>query len=370
MGTKFPNQTNSTDKQETAISQNLSGIITRMLFRTIRFSLMQPKIAWSVLKLMQAQFSFARIRKQTCTDELVIPPFLIYSITRSCNLNCKGCYAKVHQAGIKQEMSIKQTLSLFTQAQDLGIGIIMLAGGEPFTRRSVINLCNTFPRILFPVFTNGLLLNKAVIKGMTRNLIPVISLEGSQAYTDERRGQDVYSILKERYILLQTYKRFWGVSLTVTQDNITEMVSAGFIQKMVKAGCKLFFFVEYVPISPDGGALVLTDDNKALLVSRTDAFSKTYPALFIAFPGDEDKWGGCLAAGRGFVHIQADGSLEPCPFAPYSDVSVADIPLKDALKSEFLSKIRKKHHLLHEAKGGCALWENRETVKQLLDSED
>jgi MoaA/NifB/PqqE/SkfB family radical SAM enzyme len=267
-------------------------------------------------------------------------------------------------------MNIKQTLTLFNQAQELGIGIIMLAGGEPFTRRNVINLCNTFPRIIFPIFTNGLLLNKAIIKSMTRNIIPVISLEGSQANTDERRGQDVYSILKERFILLQTYKRFWGVSLTVTQDNIQDMISSEFIDKMVRSGCKLFFFVEYVPISPDGGALVLSDDNKAILLSRTDEMSGKYPALFIAFPGDEDKWGGCLAAGRGFVHIQADGSVEPCPFAPYSDISIADQPLREALQSDFLRKIRKKHHLLHEAKGGCALWEKRETVKQLLASDD
>lgn len=366
----LPHSVSDPKMQNNSAAFGVSQMIIRMLLRAAWYNLKQPQTVWAMLKMLKAQYAFAKIRKATCSEELVIPPILIYSVTKSCNLNCKGCYAKIHQAGITQEMSIKQTLSLFQQAQELGIGIVMLAGGEPLTRRNVIHLCNTFPRLLFPVFTNGLLLNKAMIKAMTRNVIPVISLEGSQTNTDDRRGKDVYSILKERFILLQTYKRFWGVSFTVTKENLSEVTSTEFVQKMINAGCKLFFYVEYVPIDAMGEALTLTDAEKSYLMQQTNVFSKKHPALFIAFPGDEDKWGGCLAAGRGFVHVQADGSLEPCPFSPYSDVSVATTRLKVALQSEFLKRLRKKHHLLHEAKGGCALWENRDTVKQLLDFED
>ena len=81
--------------------------------------------------------------------------------------------------------------------------------------------------------------------------------------------------------------------------------------------------------------------------------------------GDEEQFGGCLAAGRGFVHIGPDGSLEPCPFAPYSDTSVADTPLKDALASRLLRAIRDNHAELKETRGGCALWRKREWVEGL-----
>jgi len=79
-----------------------------------------------------------------------------------------------------------------------------------------------------------------------------------------------------------------------------------------------------------------------------------------------EEMGGCLASGRGFVHISAEGNLEPCPFAPYSDTSLKDLTLKDALSSEFLRKIRENHQNLKETKGGCALWENRQWVASLL----
>ena len=45
-------------------------------------------------------------------------------------------------------------------------------------------------------------------------------------------------------------------------------------------------------------------------------FHNKYRALFVNVPGDEKDFGGCLSAGRGFVHVSAEGDLEPCPFAP------------------------------------------------------
>ena len=42
--------------------------------------------------------------------------------------------------------------------------------------------------------------------------------------------------------------------------------------------------------------------------------SQKYPGLFFSVPGDEKKFGGCLSAGRGFVHISVSGDLEPCSF--------------------------------------------------------
>ena len=65
------------------------------------------------------------------------------------------------------------------------------------------------------------------------------------------------------------------------------------------------------------------------------AFRNKYRALFVNVPGDEKDFGGCLSAGRGFVHVSAEGDLEPCPFAPYSDVNLRDKPLKEALQSPF-----------------------------------
>jgi len=70
------------------------------------------------------------------------------------------------------------------------------------------------------------------------------------------------------------------------------------------------------------------------------------------------------------VVIGPDGSLEPCPFAPYSDASVAEKSLKDALASHLLKAIRDNHAELKETRGGCALWRKREWVESLAKKEE
>ena len=95
-------------------------------------------------------------------------------------------------------------------------------------------------------------------------------------------------------------------------------------------------------------------------------FRKKHSALFINLPEDEKDFGGCLSSGKGFVHISAQGDIEPCPFAPYSDTNLRDSTLKDALQSDFLAAVRENSDQLHEGAGGCALWREREWLTTLL----
>jgi MoaA/NifB/PqqE/SkfB family radical SAM enzyme len=135
---------------------------------------------------------------------------------------------------------------------------------------------------------------------------------------------------------------------------------------MVGLGCRLFFFVEYTPIREGTEDWLLTDEQRTNLMKARDSFRSKFPALFIAVPGDEEDIGGCLSAGRGFVHVSAEGNVEPCPFAPYSDTNLRDSSLKEALQSEFLKTIRNNHDQLEETGGGCALWIKREWVRSLV----
>jgi MoaA/NifB/PqqE/SkfB family radical SAM enzyme len=124
--------------------------------------------------------------------------------------------------------------------------------------------------------------------------------------------------------------------------------------------------VEYVPVESGTENWILTEEQNKNLHTILDSYRKKFPALFIGFPGDEEQFGGCLSAGRGFVHISSGGNVEPCPFAPYSDANIESQSLVDALKSELLQKIRDNHEELKETKGGCALWEKRDWVRSLL----
>ena len=88
--------------------------------------------------------------------------------------------------------------------------------------------------------------------------------------------------------------------------------------------------------------------------------------VYISFPGDEKSSGGCVAAGRGFFHINSHGGAEPCPFSPYSDINVRETSLREALRSPLFMALQSGGILSDDHEGGCVLYEKREQVEALL----
>ena len=163
---------------------------------------------------------------------------------------------------------------------------------------------------------------------------------------------------------------FYGASITVHKENLKEAFSQELLGDLSDRGCKAVFFVEYVPVDTDAEPLELDETDRAYQNIQMDAIRKRYPEmLFIAFPGDEKESGGCLAAGRGFFHINYDGSAEPCPFSPYSDANIREMTLMEAMESPFFKKLRSGDMLLADHTGGCVLFTQEDSVKELLHGE-
>ena len=135
-------------------------------------------------------------------------------------------------------------------------------------------------------------------------------------------------------------------------------------------GCGLVFFVEYVPVEEGTDHLILNPEELEALQMRVDnlrADKQNKGMIMLSFPGDEDAMGGCLAAGRGFFHINANGAAEPCPFSPYSELSLQKHSMLEVLRSDFFKKVREisaAEALNH--KGGCTLFQFEEDVQQAL----
>ena len=337
----------------------------------LRVALTNPLQAYSLLKTVRSQKKAVRIRSNWERQGIHVPPILIFSITNKCNLHCKGCYHLALRQSPKAEMSEEKIRSVFTEAKELGIYFIVIAGGEPLVRQEMLDITKDFPEIVFLIFTNGLLINEEVLRKLKgqRNIVPVVSLEGYEEDTDERRGEGVYERLLRIVKKLKSRGIFWSVSLTVTRSNFATITDEQFVKSLVDLGCKLFFFPEYTPIAEGTEDWIPTEEQRVNLSTLRDSLRSKFSALFITIPGDEEEIGGCLSAGRGFVHINAEGDVEPCPFAPYSDTNLRDSSLKDALQSEFLKTIRQNHERLSEAEGGCALWVEREWMRSLLQKE-
>ena len=143
-----------------------------------------------MLRFSAASRSASKKRKKYEKDGEHVPPFLIASITSSCNLHCAGCYSRCSSATVDSEpvsqLSTGEWSRIFDEADELGISFILLAGGEPMLSRDVIEAASKRRNILFPVFTNGTYMDAKYFElfGKCRNLLPVMSIEGGKEITD------------------------------------------------------------------------------------------------------------------------------------------------------------------------------------------
>lgn len=303
-----------------------------------------------------------------------VPPFLIASITGECNLNCAGCYAMARPSGNPScegaaiPLETDQWERIFAEAEALGIGFVLLAGGEPLLRPDVLKAAGERPGILFPVFTNGTLLGGQVLDlfKKRRNLVPVLSLEGGEASTDQRRGQGVFREILDRMDILKKTGILYGASVTVTGENLEEVLSRSFRDGLADRGCRAVIYVEYVPMGADDLHLAPGEKERIRMMEMLDrARQEGEGMLLIAFPGDEEASGGCLATGRGFIHIHHDGRTEPCPFSPYSDTNIAEGGILGALDSPLFRKLRESGILTGPHAGGCVLHQHRVEVEAM-----
>ena len=302
-----------------------------------------------------------------------VPTYLICSVTSLCNLHCAGCYARsldtCEDAEPVKQLTGEEWSDIFAQASELGISFVLLAGGEPMVRRDVIAAAAEHGDILFPIFTNGTLLNDEYLSLLEkhRNLVPVFSIEGGEDTTDTRRGAGIYRRVQTAMERLRERRILFGASITVTTNNLAEVTSDEFLADLQGRGCKAAIFVEYVPTGHDTDDLAFRDGHRAALDARlTELRQREDSMLLISFPGDEKSSGGCLAAGRGFFHINSHGGAEPCPFSPYSDINVRDTSLREAMRSRLFLALRNGDILLEEHDGGCVLFRKREQVEALL----
>lgn len=356
------------------IQDYLANGVEILLKNTFKTSLKNPKESMFLLKFSKHAKKATETRQKFMEMGKNIPVFLIASITSSCNLHCTGCYSRANNACNdnvpKNQLTDKEWEDIFRQAKDIGISFIVLAGGEPMLREDVINKATNFPEILFPIFTNGTMMNNNYLKifDENRNLVPVISIEGNEEITDARRGKGVYSKLIDSMKLLKSNNIFFGVSITFTKRNLSSLLSKEYIEKLHDYGCKVIFFIEYVPLSADTVDMAPGDKERELLSKEINNLREKYSdMLFMSFPGDEKSSGGCLAAGRGFFHINSHGDAEACPASPYSDMNVKETSILEALDSELFKSLRDEGFLIDEHEGGCVLFEHKEEVIKLLD---
>jgi MoaA/NifB/PqqE/SkfB family radical SAM enzyme len=225
----------------------------------------------------------------------------------------------------------------------MGIFFIVISGGEPFFSQNMLRVFDTHPDVAFLVFTHGGLLDREMVDRLARwgNVLPCISIEGFEQQTDERRGKGHYRRVMEAMDQLREAGLLFGYSATLTQENADLITSSRFVDTMIERGCSVGWYFHYIPIGREPRVeLMPTPEQRDKLRRAIAEFRATKPMLFGDFHNDGPVVGGCIAAGRKYLHINSHGDIEPCVFFHYAEHNIRQTPLHVALRSPFFKAIR------------------------------
>ena len=355
------------------LQQHIEQGVEAIVADTLKATLKNPKESAFMVKFAAASRKASKTRLRLEQEGLHVPGFLIASITSRCNLHCAGCYSRctsaTNDAPPVDQLSDREWLRIFREAEELGVSFILLAGGEPMLRRDILEAAGAMKNILFPIFTNGTFFDQRYFKLLDecRNLIPVLSIEGGREITNARRGSGIYECLMANMEQFRKKGLIFGASITVTTENLREVSSPAFLEGLMEKGCRLVIFVEFVPVTEEARHLAPGDAERAYMAQAMEALrQRCTEAVLLSFPGDELAMGGCMAAGREFFHINSHGGAEPCPFSPYSDSNVKQTSLKEAIRSRLFEQLREQHVLEEEHVGGCVLFAQKGQVERIM----
>ena len=76
---------------------------------------------------------------------------------------------------------------------------------------------------------------------------------------------------------------------------------------------------------------------------------------------------GCIAGGRHYLHINANGDVEPCAFVHYSNVNIKDCSLIEALQSPLFMEYYKGQPWNENNLRPCPVLDNPEKIKQAVE---
>jgi len=255
--------------------------------------------------------------------------------------------------------------------KEMGVYFAVISGGEPFFKEDIFEIFKKHSDIAFLVFTHGGLIDEAMVQKLIEvgNVMPAFSLEGFERETDERRGAGHFrKVMRAMDLLRENGLSFCG-SFTQTSRNTDIVTSDEYIDMLAEKGCFAIWLFTYVPVGREPKMeLMATPEQRDQLRRRVTEFRATKPMLFVDFWNDGPIISGCIAAGRKYFHINANGDIEPCVFCHYAVDNIRRTSLRDALASPFFARIREVQGTHENLLRPCMLIDHPEVGREMFAS--
>jgi MoaA/NifB/PqqE/SkfB family radical SAM enzyme len=295
------------------------------------------------------------------------PPFLYISIINSCQLRCQGCWVDVEAP--RTMISLEEMNRLINDAKAHGNYFFGILGGEPFMHPQLLDILAAHPDCYFQIFTNGQMITDKVAARLREigNATPLISIEGSEVVSNERRGR--LNVLNRTLAGLENcrkHKLITGVATSVCQTNY-ELVSEDWLHRLIDMGVHYCWFHTYRVVGPNPSAELALRPEQVLHIRKfiVQMRAKLPIAIIDAYWDDKGEALCPMATGISH-HIGPGGHVEPCPIIQFATDTIRDPRgIYDTLTSSpFIKDFRET---AARATRGCIVLERPDLVKQLVE---
>ncbi len=294
------------------------------------------------------------------------PPFLYISIINSCNLRCQGCWVDV--AAKQKKIEVDDLTRIIREANEQGNYFFGIVGGEPFMHADLLEIFRRHPDCYFQVFTNGHFISDEVARELRKcgNVTPLVSVEGSEIVSDERRGgQEVLNKTMRGIEACVRNRLATGVCTSVCKTNLDDLVNEAWVDRLIELGVLYLWYHTYRPMGPEASPeLALSPDEQLRIRRFVVEMRCRKPIGIVDAYYDHDGQALCPAA-TGFTHhISPWGDIEPCPIVQFAKDSIYDDrPLAETFNhSKFLRDFRE---LAASTTRGCIVLERPDLLHEL-----
>lgn len=296
------------------------------------------------------------------------PTFLVISPTTSCNLRCRGCYAARYEKHGCLDADLVDRI--ITEGKAIGTYACVLSGGEVFTWPHFLSVVRRHRDVYFLIYTNGTLIDEGAADTLAElgNVALALSVEGLQPETDARRGEGVYQRVSDAMERLKKRGLFFGYSTMVTGRNAELVAGDEFVDHYYAKGCRFGWYFQFLPIGDDPDVrMMATPQQRDHLRRRISEIRDRRRDFSIGdFWNDGCLMGGCIAAGRHYVHINAHGDVEPCAFVHFAVDNIKGKSLEQVLKSDFLAAIRDRQPYSPNLYAPCMIIDNPHVLREVV----
>ncbi len=321
------------------------------------------KVAWNFgFKGARSVMLFKKRLKQG----VVFPPFLYLSILNSCNLRCQGCWVDVEAP--RNMIPLDELNRLVNDAREHGNSFFGVLGGEPFMHPELFDFLAQHPDCYFQIFTNGQLITEKAAKKLRQlgNATPLVSIEGTGAVSDIRRGnKDVLGRTLRGLRNCLDEKLLTGVATSLCQTNIGDLLTRKWLQQLIDWGVHYTWYHTYRPVGPKiSQELALTPEQITEVRRFVVEQRARMPIAIVDAYYDHKGQALCPMATGISHHISPRGAVEPCPIIQFAVENVRDERgiYETLTRSSFLKDFR---DVAAQHTRGCIVLERPDLVKEL-----